>query len=29
MRDIAGAVVIGSALIVIDGRAVRMLQRVA
>ncbi|TYL88806.1 DMT family transporter [Bradyrhizobium cytisi] len=28
MREIAGAVVIGSALIVIDGRAVRMLQRV-
>lgn len=28
MREIAGAIVIGSALIVIDGRAVRMLQRV-
>lgn len=27
-REIAGAIVIGSALIVIDGRAVRMLQRV-
>jgi drug/metabolite transporter (DMT)-like permease len=28
-REIAGAAVIGSALLVIDGRAVRMLQRVA
>jgi drug/metabolite transporter (DMT)-like permease len=28
MREIAGAIVIGSALIVIDGRALRMLQRV-
>lgn len=28
MREIAGAIVIGSALLVIDGRAVRMLQRV-
>lgn len=28
MREIAGAIVIGSALIVIDGRAVRMLRRV-
>lgn len=28
VREIAGAVVIGSALIVIDGRALRMLQRV-
>ena len=28
-REIAGAIVIGSALLVIDGRAVRMLQRVA
>ena len=29
VREIAGAAVIGSALLVIDGRAVRMLQRVA
>jgi len=29
MREIAGAIVIGSALLVIDGRALRMLQRVA
>lgn len=29
MREIAGAIVIGSALLVIDGRAVKMLQRVA
>lgn len=28
MREIAGAIVIGSALLVIDGRAVRMLRRV-
>ena len=28
-REIAGAIVIGSALLVIDGRALRMLQRVA
>jgi drug/metabolite transporter (DMT)-like permease len=28
-REIAGAIVIGSALLVIDGRAVSMLQRVA
>ena len=28
-REIAGAIVIGSALLVIDGRAMRMLQRVA
>jgi drug/metabolite transporter (DMT)-like permease len=28
MREIAGAIIIGSALIVIDGRALRMLQRV-
>ena len=28
MREIAGAIVIGGALIVIDGRALRMLQRV-
>ena len=28
MREIAGAIVIGSALIVIDGRTLRMLQRV-
>lgn len=28
-REIAGAIVIASALIVIDGRALRMLQRVA
>lgn len=27
-REIAGAIVISSALIVIDGRALRMLQRV-
>jgi drug/metabolite transporter (DMT)-like permease len=29
VREIAGATVIGSALLAIDGRAVRMLQRVA
>jgi drug/metabolite transporter (DMT)-like permease len=29
VREIAGAAIIGSALLVIDGRAVRMLQRVA
>ncbi|QHP70672.1 DMT family transporter [Bradyrhizobium sp. LCT2] len=29
MREIAGAIVIGSALLVIDGRVLRMLQRVA
>jgi drug/metabolite transporter (DMT)-like permease len=29
VREIAGAIIIGSALLVIDGRAVRMLQRVA
>jgi drug/metabolite transporter (DMT)-like permease len=29
VREIAGAIVIGSALLVIDGRALRMLQRVA
>jgi drug/metabolite transporter (DMT)-like permease len=29
VREIAGAIVIGSALLVIDGRAARMLQRVA
>jgi drug/metabolite transporter (DMT)-like permease len=29
LREIAGAIVIGSALLVIDGRAMRMLQRVA
>ncbi|MDA9506672.1 ABC transporter permease [Bradyrhizobium sp. CCBAU 11386] len=29
MREITGAIVIGSALLVIDGRALRMLQRVA
>ena len=28
-REIAGAIVIGSALLVIDGRVLRMLQRVA
>ena len=28
MREIAGAIIIGSALIVIDGRALRMLQRI-